>query len=186
MWGSVKRMLFWGLMAAAFVVALTTWMGDHESDFGSLNLPPGGTIELPKGHVEVFFNEGAPTAERNRLAAPLTFQITPAAGGAALADTDTPEQASDTQTQRSEDVISRGSVAKYDVPEEGNYVVSGGSAANPGVLTFGTDPFHAVMRKWHLWGGLIGAAVLLSLLPTPRTRRTPDAGWVAGDSYSRG
>jgi hypothetical protein len=186
MWGSLKRMLFWALVIAAFAVAIVTWLGDHQADFGTVSLPPGGTVTLPKGEVEVFFEERTASADPNRLAAPLVFQVVPAAGGAPLTDKDNPAQAGSAQTQRSEDVISHGSVATYDVPEEGDYIASGGSAASPGALEFGTDAFHAVLRTWHLWGGLLVAAFIVTLLPTPHTRRSPDAGWAAGDPYAQG
>lgn len=178
MWRSIKSMVIWGLLIAAFAIALTTAMGDHESDYGSVTLPPGGTVELPEGTVKVFYDEGGEVATRARLAAPLRFQVVPAGGGEPLTDQSGPAQATGTETRRSEDVISRGSVADLDVPSEGDYVVSGSTgAASPGVIKFGTDPFTAVLRRWRLLAALLAAALLVAFLPTPRPRRSADTAW---------
>lgn len=183
MWGSLKRALFWGLVVAAGAIALVTAMGDHESDFGSLTLPPGGTVELPEGTVKVFYEEGGQAVSGSDLAAPVTFSVVPAAGGPAVTAESTSSQASEAGTSRSEDVISRGSVAELDVPAEGDYVVTGGTgAASPGVIKFGTDPFSAVIDRWKLLAALLGGALLLTFLPTPHTRQSNHgAAWAAGD-----
>jgi hypothetical protein len=178
MWHALKQMLFWGLLIAAAGVVAVTALGDHESDYGSVNVPPGGTVELPKGTVKIFYEDGA--ALGNQLAVPIRFEVLPAAGGTPLTQKSTTGSSTGVGTQRSEDVISRGSVAELDVPSEGDYVVRGGLGAGPGVLSFGTDPFTAVTRKWRLLLGLLGAGLLVSLLPAPRTRRTSDHAWAAG------
>ena len=40
-------------------------------------------------------------------------------------------------------------------------------------LSFGTDPFTAVARRWHLFAVLFGLAVLIAFIPVP-------AGWGRG------
>jgi hypothetical protein len=178
MYRSMQRMVFWSLLIAAGAIALVTAMGDHKSDYGSLTLPPGGTVELPEGTVKVFYEEGGEAVAGARLSAPLRFQVVPAGGGPPLTEQATNTQATGAQTQRSEDVISRGSVAKLDVPAEGDYVVTGSTgAASPGEISFGTDPFTAVLRKWRLLGALLAGALIVTLLPLPRPRRSADTAW---------
>ena len=152
-------------------------MGDHESDYGTLTLPPGGRVELPEGTVKVFYDEGGVARNGRNLQAPLRFQVVPATGGTPLTSESTTSSATGTGTQRSEDVISRGSVAKLDVPSEGTYVVTGGNGVAPGVIKFGTDPFTAVVKRWRLLGGLLLAALIVAFLPAPHTRRRTGTAW---------
>jgi hypothetical protein len=181
MWRSLKQMVFWALLIAAFAVVVTTALGDHEAEHGSLTLPPGGTVELPEGTVKVFYDEGGEAATGTALNAPLRFQVVPAAGGAPLTNQSTSSSATSTGTQRSEDLISRGSVAKLEVPSEGEYVVTGGNGVAPGVIKFGTDPFSAVTDRWRLLAVLLGGALLVTFIPVPRTRGSghQDAVWAA-------
>jgi hypothetical protein len=86
------------------------------------------------------------------------------------------------QVQRSEDVNSFGSIAKLDVPAEGTYAVRMRSAGALGSsLSFGTDPFTAVVRRWELFAILLGLAILIAFIPRPgrwsRGREEEDAGW---------
>ena len=177
MWRDLKRMIFWGLVIAAGVVVVTTAVGNHEADYGELTLPPGGTVELPEGTVKVFYEEGGQALNGRSLQAPLRFQVVPAAGGAPITSSSTTSSATGAGTERSEDVISRGSVAKLDVPSEGDYVVTGGNGVAPGVIKFGTDPLAAVVKRWHLLAGLLLAALVISFLPAPHTRRRSDTAW---------
>jgi hypothetical protein len=178
MWRDLKRMIFWGLVIAAAVLVATTAAGDHESDYGALTLPPGGKVELPEGTVKIFYDEGGQSRGGRNLEAPLRFQVVPAGGGEPLTSEATSTSATGTGTQRSEDVISRGSVAKLDVPSEGVYVVTGGNGVAPGEIKFGTDPFSAVLKRWRLIGGLLIAAVIIALIPAPHTRRSSNsAAW---------
>lgn len=182
MWRSIKQMVFWALMIAAFAIVLTTALADHEADHGTLTLPPGGTIELPEGTVKVYYEEGGQANASSRLAAPLRFQVVPAAGGAPLTESSTTPAATSAGTQRSEDLISRGSVAELEVPADGAYVVTGSTgAATPGVIKFGTDPFSAVIDRWRLLAVLVGGAMLVAFIPVPRTRRSghQDTVWAA-------
>jgi len=184
MWRSLKRMAFWALLIAAFAIALVTAISDHKDDYGSLVLPPGGTVHLPKGETEVFYEEqqGGPTSAGSELSSPLTFTVVAVGGGAPLTTSGSAPGASGVETERSEDVIERGAVAQLDVPAEGDYTVTGGTKSGaPGVISFGVDPVDAVMNKWRLFAVLLGGALLISLLPTPRTRRNPDTAWAAGD-----
>ena len=181
MWRDLKRIVFWALMIAVFAIVGFTLMGDHEADYGSLTLPPGGNVELPEGKVKIFYDEGGQSIPGSSLSAPLTFQVVPAGGGEPLTSEATrATESGAVNNRRSEDVISRGSVAELEVPEEGTYAVTGGTAgASPGVIKFGTDPFTAVVRKWRLLGGLLAAALLVTFLPVPRHRRSGDAAWPA-------
>jgi hypothetical protein len=166
---AVKRIVPTLLGVAIATVVLFTLFSNHESDYGRVPLPPGGTVELPEGTVKIFFEE-AGSASDSRLAAPLSFQVSPSGGGGPLALEPTSKSGtSETQVQRSEDVTSLGAVAKLNVPEEGTYVVRGGSPALAGsALSFGTDPLTAVGRRWQLLAILLGAGVLIALIPLPR------------------
>jgi hypothetical protein len=174
------------LVLAAIGVALATVLTDHSSDYGQVSLPEGGTVELPEGTVIVFYDElGSSTQATRKLSAPLDFKVAPAGGGAALPEKPTADNGTgEFQTTRSEDIGQLGSVAEVEVPSSGNYVVSGSSGRSAGssYLTFGTTAFNAVVRKWHTLAALVGAAILVMLLPTPRRRHRYDdapgaAGW---------
>ena len=78
------------LVLAAFAVAIATVFSDHAADYGTVSLPQGGVVELPSGSVKVFYKEGdAAPAATTQLAAPLSFEVTPAGGGAPLEETPT-------------------------------------------------------------------------------------------------
>jgi hypothetical protein len=167
------------LVIAAIAVALATLFSDHRSDFGAVALPEGGTVELPKGTVKVFYEEPDQAQGTTApLSAPLTFAVTPVAGGPALDEKPTAKEGtSDTEVQRSEDVGSLGSVANIEVPAEDSYVVRGSSGGPAGSsLTFGTSPAGAVVRRWHLLAGLLLAALLVALIPLPSGRGRYDEG----------
>jgi hypothetical protein len=75
--------------------------------------------------------------------------------------------------QRSEVVGEHGAIAKLDVPFEADYrvvatsEVSGAAAS----LEFGTNAATALASKWKLLAGLVIAAFLIALIPTPRHKR---------------
>ncbi len=170
------------LVVAALAVALVTVFTDHKADYGSVP-PAGGEVDLPTGTVKVFY-EGAPAQQGSpRLAVPVSFQVVPAGGGAPVPLEPTAKNGtSEVQAQRSEDITSRGSIAKMDVPAEGTYVVRMRSASAPGSsLSFGTDPFTAVARRWELFAILLGLAVLIAFIPIPRGwgrgSEEEDTGW---------
>jgi len=171
------------LVVAALAVALVTLLTDHEADYGTVPMPAGGSVELPKGTVKVFYADASAQAQSPRLAAPLSFEVVPAAGGAPLPIEPTAKTGtSDTQVQRSEDITSLGSIAKLDVPAEGTYSVRVRSAGVVGSsLSFGTDPLTAVARRWETFAVLFGLALLIAFLPMPgswsRGREDEATGW---------
>jgi hypothetical protein len=158
------------LVLAAAAVVLATAFSGHSDDYGQVGLPKGGTVDLPKGTVTVFFKELGQKDPIRQLDAPLSFQVVPAGGGQPLKETPTAGGTSEVEVQRSEQIGSLGSVAKVDVPEAGDYIVSGSAdhASGGSFLTFGTDPGTAALHRWKLLAGLLGAALLLTLIPTPR------------------
>ena len=87
-------------------------------------------------------------------------------------------------TQRSETIGELGAVAKFEVPVAGAYTVKGsgdlpvGSAS----LEFGTNAGAAIADKWRLLAGLVGAAMLVTLIPVPRGRKY----WGDEDEAPRG
>jgi hypothetical protein len=172
------------LVLAAAAVAVATVFSDHDDDYGAVPLPEGGVVELPSGTVKVFYKEGdearSVTAQPST---PVRFEVTPAAGGPPLEETPTAKEGNaELETQRSADVGSPGSVANIEVPAEGSYRVSGSSGRPAGAssLTFGTDPLGAVARRWKLLAGLLGAAVLVALIPLPRRRPHDEAAGPSG------
>ena len=180
--GWLKRFVPTLLILAAFAVALVTLLTNHESDYGSVPTPAGGSVELPKGTVKVFYEDASAAAENPRLAAPISFEVVPAGGRDPLPLEPTAKDGtSETQVQRSEDIASRGSIAKLDVPAEGTYVVRVRSAGAVGApLDFGTDPFTAVAHRWKLFAVLFGLAVLLMIIPMHGRwgrGREEDTGW---------
>jgi hypothetical protein len=157
------------VFAAAGVVLATAFSG-HADDYGQVRLPQGGSVELPKGTVTVFFKELGQKDPIHQPDATLSFQVVPAGGGPAINETATEGGTGEVEVQRSEDIGELGSVAKLDVPEAGLYVISGHANRTPGAsfLTFGTNPGAAVIDRWRLIAGLLGAAMLITLIPTPR------------------
>jgi hypothetical protein len=172
------------LVVAAAAVVLATAFSGHSDDYGQAQLPEGGTVDLPKGTVTVFFKELGQTDPIHQPNATLSFQVEPAGGGPAINETPTAGGTSEVEVQRSENIGELGSVAKLDVPEAGAYVVSGSahSATGESFLTFGTNPGAAVVDRWRLLAGLLGGALLITLIPTPRrSKRWEDelgpSGW---------
>jgi hypothetical protein len=172
------------LVLAAFAVALATVFSNHDADYGTVTLPEGGLVELPSGTVKVFYKEeDQPRNPIADLAAPISFEVTPAGGGAPLEETPTAKSGTaEFETERSADIGSPGSVADIEVPAEGTYLVSGSSGQPVGAsrLTFGTDPLGAVTRRWKLLAGLLIAAVLVALVPLPRRRPHDEAAGPSG------
>jgi hypothetical protein len=171
------------LVVAALAVALVTLLTNHDADYGNVPMPAGGSVELPKGTVKVFYDDELAQQGTTKLATPVSFEVVPAVGGAPVPLEPTAKSGtSETQVQRSEDITSLGSIAKLDVPEEGTYVVrvrSAGSVASS--LTFGTDPLTAVARRWRLFAILFGLAVLIAFIPIPggwgRGREGEETDW---------
>jgi hypothetical protein len=159
------------LVLAALAVAGVTLLTDHKSDFGTVPMPAGGSVDLPKGSVEVYYEDPPGQEQSNKLTDPVSFEVTPSGGGAPVAIEPTAKDGtSETQVQRSEDITSLGSIAKLDVPEAGTYFVRVSSGTAGASLDFGMDRFGAVAGRWELYAVLVGAALLIMLLPTSRRR----------------
>jgi hypothetical protein len=172
------------LLVAAAAVVLATTFSQHSDDYGQVRLPQGGTVHLPEGTVTVSFKELGQSDAIRQPDATLGFEVVPAGGGPVLDETPTGGGTSEVEVQRSEELGQLGSVAKVEVPAEGDYVVSGSANRTPGTsfLTFGTNPGAAVLDRWRLLAGLLGAALLVALIPVPRTRKHWDdelgqSGW---------
>jgi hypothetical protein len=176
---ALKRILPTVLVLAAVAVVIVTLLSSHDSKYGEVPLPAGGTVELPKGTVKVFLEEPTHSTDSD-LAVPLSFQVTSADGVPVPLEATAKDGSGAALTQRSEEVTEFGSVAKLDVPEEDSYRVSGGEQAPAGSsLTFGIDSLAAVVDRWRLLAVLLGGAVVIALLPGPRRSPTADeaSGW---------
>jgi hypothetical protein len=172
------------LLVAAVAVTLGTVFSNHSDDYGKVPLPQGGVVHLPQGKVVVFYRQAGGGTD-GAPAAPLTFQVTRVADGAPV-----PVSADNGATipnadRRSETIGELGAVAKLDVSSAGSYVVSAGGAGAPGTssLEFGTNAGSALAKRWRLLAGLLGAAILVALIPVPRSKRRwedesgPASGW---------
>src|SRR5262245_35593622 len=80
----LKPLISIGLVVAAGAVALSTGLSNHEDDYGQVPIPPGGTLELPKGSVTIFFHELGDQTQLRQVDAPLAFQVVPVSGGPAV------------------------------------------------------------------------------------------------------
>jgi hypothetical protein len=182
----LKNILVIGLLLAAVAVALATGFSDHSDDYGQTPLPQGGVVHLPQGKVTVFYSQlGDGNDPISRVMAPFVFQVTPVGGGAPVPVSSQGNAQSAEAVERSETPGELGAVAKLDVPSAGSYVVSAGGAAPAGIssLEFGTNAGSALAKRWRLLAGLLGAAILVALIPVPRSKRRwedpsgPASGW---------
>jgi hypothetical protein len=170
----LKGMISLVLVVAAVAVVLTTVLSDHSDDYGQVSLPSGGVVELPKGTVTVFFTQiGESSDPIQQLNGPLSFAVVPAGGGQPIPMHAVNSQTPAAGTERSETVGELGAIAKLDVPASGAYMVSGSSSAAAGTsfLKFGTNAGDALAHRWKLLAGLLGAALLLMLIPVPKGPR---------------
>jgi hypothetical protein len=164
----LKHMLTVGLLLAAGAVTVATAFSDHSGEYGKVALPSGGVVHLPKGTVTVYEHQGV---------GGLGFQVVPVAGGDPVPMKAAGGTISADGVQRSEVIGEHGAIAKLDVPGDGDYRVVATSDVPVGssALEFGTNAATAVAAKWKLLAGLVLAAFLITLLPTPRpTRRSED------------
>lgn len=163
------------LVLGAIGVVAAALFSDHRAAYGQVPLPQGGVVHLPEGESKVYLEDLQVDAggDPRRLAGALSFQVVPAAGGAALELGSVPgvEGGNSELTERSQGIASKNAVAQIDAPAAGDYLVRGAyEASSSAVLTFGTDPFSAAVNGWKLWGGLLAAAVLIALIPKRRYR----------------
>ncbi|HEY1357125.1 MAG TPA: hypothetical protein VGF21_02360 [Thermoleophilaceae bacterium] len=159
------------LVLAAAGITLAIAFSSHSDDYGRVPLPQGGTVHLPKGKVTIYYRVRGEENPKN--ASGLALRITPVGGGAPIATLLANGQTSDVAVTRSETIGEAGSLAKLDVPAAGDYVVSATTPLAPGVssLEFGTNAGAAVLKHWKLLGGLLVGALLLALIPAPRSGR---------------
>lgn len=162
------------LLVAAAAIALATALSDHSDDYGRVPLPQGGLVHLPEGKVTVFYDQpGNGSDPAQQAGAQFGFQVIPAGGGSPVPVASGGGGESVGAVQQSETIGELGAVAKLDVPSSGDYMVSASGNLQPGSssLTFGTNAGSALAQRWHLLAGLLIAAILISLIPTPRSRR---------------
>jgi hypothetical protein len=167
------------LVLGAAGVILATAFSDHSSDYGRASLPQGGTVHLPKGKVTVYMRlAGSSSDVAENSNGNLAFAVTPAGGGTPIAASAADGQTSDVSVTRSETIGEVGAIAKLDVPSSGDYIVTGSTDRAPGVsyLEFGTNAGSAVLQRWKLIAGLLLGALLLAVIPVPRSGRRWDAG----------
>jgi hypothetical protein len=164
------------LLLVAVGVVLATVLTDHSDDYGQVLLPQGGIVHLPKERVTVYYRVTGDASELDQNTGGLAFQVTPAGGGAPIAMTSENGDTDGVAVTRSETIGELGAIAKLEVPAAGNYLVSGSSKLAPGMsyLEFGTNAGSAVLAKWKLIAGLVLGALLLALIPLPRSGRRWD------------
>ena len=169
----LKQMLSILLVLGAAGVTLSTAFSDHSGDYGRVSLPQGGALHLPKGEVVVYFKLQGQGSDHLDSAGGLAFQVTPAGRGGPLAVSSPNGQVSDISVTRAETIGEVGALGKFQVPASGEYVVSGSSGLAPGAsyLEFGTNAGHAVLQRWKLIAGLLLGALLLAIIPVPRSGR---------------
>jgi hypothetical protein len=175
----LKSMISVLLVIAAAAVVLVTALSDHSDDYGQVPLPEGGVLQLPEGTVTVFYSQlGDSSDPIQQLSVPLSIQVTPVSGGAAVPVTSANDKTPEVATQRSETVGELGAVAKLHIPTAGAYMVSGTTnlASGSSFLKLGTNAGTAVVNKWHLLAGLLIAAFLLAIIPVPKGPRRWDQG----------
>jgi hypothetical protein len=161
------------LLLAAVGVVLATAFSDHSDDYGKVTFPQGGTVHLPEGKVTVFYRALDGSSELDHNTGGLAFQVTPARGGAPVAVALANGETSGVAVTRSETIGELGAIAKLDIPTAGDYVVSGTTDYAPGAsfLEFGTNAGTAVLQRRKLLVGLVLGAILVALIPVPRSGR---------------
>jgi hypothetical protein len=180
----LKRTISILLLAAAVAVALATAFSNHSDDYGRVPLPQGGAVHLPEGKVIVFY--GQPAGASDQATVPFSFQVVPAAGGAPVPVSTENGTTSEIDVVGSQTIGEIGAVAKLRVPSAGEYAVSAGGNLAPGTasLEFGTNAEDAVLQRWHLLAGLVLGAILVALIPVPRSKRRREDGTGAPSGWS--
>jgi hypothetical protein len=172
----LKRTISILLLLAAVGIVLATAFSDHSDDYGRVSVPGTGTVHLPKGAATVYYRLRSDSSEV-ASGGDLAFAVTPAQGGSPLAMTQaTGEETSDVTVTRSETIGEIGSVAKLDLPEAGDYRVTGNTNFAPGTsyLEFGTNAGNALLQRWKLIAALVLGALVLAFIPLPRSGRRRD------------
>jgi hypothetical protein len=162
------------LLVAAAAIAIVTALSDHSGDYGNVSLAQGGAVHLPQGTVKVSYRAPGESASNSQLANPVGLQIVPAGGGAPLQPSSN-ANGTDLVLASSTDVSTLGVSVETKVPSSGTYVVSGSSQQDlaGSTIAFGTTTPRAIVARWKLLAVLVGAALLLALMPVPRRRK----GW---------
>jgi hypothetical protein len=168
----LKTLISFGLLVAAVAVALGTAFSDHSSDYGQVTVPGSATVHLPKGKVTVFYRQDGENTDPRDGSGGLAFQVTPADGGEPIAVALENGDTSGVAVTRSETIGELGSIAKLTVPNAGDYVVRASNGLPQGTsdLEFGESTGEAMAARWKLLAVLVGAALLLALIPVPRRR----------------
>lgn len=171
------------LVLGAIGVVIAALFSDHKKAYGEVPLPQGGVVDLPEGESKVYLDEivlGEPSGDPRRLSGLLAFTVVPVGGGAPLSIEPIGGGTGDELTERSQGIGSKDAVAAVDAPAAGDYRVSGQYESEvTASLSFGTDPFSAVLAEWRIWAGLLVLAFLISLVPRARYRakdKLPDTG----------
>jgi hypothetical protein len=169
----VRNLVSLGMIVAAAAIALATGLSDHSGDYGQVPLPQGGIVHLPEGKVTVYFSQLGNTDPIRQVTTPFGFEVTPVGGGATVSGTSQDDAPTADGVTRSETIGELGAISKLDVPRTGDYQVTASGQFAPGStsLTFGTNAGAALAKRWKLLVGLIVGAVLIALIPTPRTRK---------------
>ncbi len=174
---ALRRILPTLLALAAAAVILVALFSDHRDEYGQVELPRGGVVSLPAGTAKVFATEQGGQRDAHNLAAALSIRVAPVGSGAPLAiEPTTPESTPDALATRSQAIAAAGAVADVEVPAAGEYAVSGEMGEFPTTLRFGETPFTAALGEWKLWGGMLLAAFLISLIPVDRVGRRTGSG----------
>jgi hypothetical protein len=169
----LKHTISIGLLLAAAGVILAVGFSDHSDDYGRVSLPQGGTVHLPEGKVTIFDRVSGSNSEVEQRTGALSFAVVPAGGGPPIAATAANGEISATSVTRSETIGELGALANLEVPRSGDYVVRGSTDLAPGTfyLEFGTNAGSAILDRWKLIAGLLLGALLVALIPVPRSRR---------------
>jgi hypothetical protein len=162
------------LVLGAIGVVIAALFSDHKKAYGEVPLPQGGVVNLPEGESKVYLDEivlGEQKGDPRRLSGLLAFTVVPVGGGGPLSIDSVAGESSAELSERSQAIGSKDAVATVEAPSAGDYRVSGRYESEATAsLSFGTDPFTAVMDEWRIWAGLLVLAFLITLVPRAKYR----------------
>jgi hypothetical protein len=165
------------MLLGAAGIALAIGFSNHSDEYGQVSLPQGGTVHLPKGKVTVFDRVQGQSSDIEPEAANLAFAVVPVDGGPPIAMSLANGETSGTSVTRRVTIGELGAFVKLDVPEAGDYRVTGSTSLAPGTfyLEFGTNAGAALLKRWKLLAGLVLGGLLIAFIPVPRwgRRRAP-------------